>query len=65
MPKQTKVKWAVTVTVIDTVPEGGKPLKKKDIVAAIHETILHDGDCGDGPDERLTETKIKVTPVEV
>jgi len=64
MPKQTKVKWAVTVTVIDTVPEGGKPLKKKDIVAAIRETIIRDRNDGTGPEERLTETKIKVTPVE-
>ena len=64
MPKQPKVKWAVTVTVIDTVPEGGKPLKKKDIVAAIHETILHEVSDEFEPDERLTETKIKVAPVE-
>ena len=63
MPKQTKAKWAVSITVIDTVPEGGKPLKKKDIVAAIHEDILRNGD-GDYPDGRMTETKIKVMPVE-
>ena len=64
MAKQVKVKWTVSTTVVDTVPEGGKPLKKKDIVEAIHATILHDGVDGTGPAERLTETKIKVTPVE-
>jgi hypothetical protein len=64
MPKQMKVKWAVTTTVIDTVPEGEKPLKKKDIVVAIHEAILRNGDGDYHLSGRLTETKIKVTPVE-
>ena len=64
MAKANKVKWDITVTVTDTVPEGAKPFKKKDIVAAIQAKILHDGVDGTGPAERLTETKIKVTPVE-
>lgn len=35
MAKQQKVKWTATITVTDTVPEDGKPLKAKDIKAAV------------------------------
>lgn len=54
MAKQQKVKWTATITVTDTVAEGGKPLKAKDIKAAVTPA---------GLPETLT-AKVQVAPVE-
>ena len=54
MAKQQKVKWTAAITVTDTVAEGGKPLKVKDIKAAVTPADLPDS---------LT-VKVKVVPAE-
>ena len=54
MAKQQKIKYTVTTTIIDTVPVDGKPLKLKDVKAAVD---LH---LADGTLEQLTIGKVKV-----
>ena len=60
MAKQLKMRYEVTAIITDTVPEGGKPLKLKDIKAMLPDTLLAD----DGAEGRLTDSKIKVAAVE-
>jgi hypothetical protein len=54
MAKQQKVKWIATITVTDTVVEGKKPFKAKDIKAVVTPIDLPGG---------LT-AKVKVVPTE-
>jgi hypothetical protein len=56
MAKLQKVKWGVSAILTETVPDGEKPLKKKDILALLPNSIsdVH---------ERITEGKIKVVVI--
>jgi len=54
MAKQQKIKYTVTTTVIDTVPVDGKPLKLKDVKAAVDVGLM------DGTPDQLVVGKVKV-----
>ena len=60
MAKQQKVKYMVTATVVDTVPEGGEALKLKDVKELVRVSV--DTDTFDLP--QLTLGKVKITPAE-
>ena len=65
MAKQQKVKYTVTATVVDTVPEGGKALKLKDVKALVNVAVVVDEAtemAGGVP--QLTLGKVKLTPAE-
>ena len=50
-----KVKYVITVPVIDEVPEGEKPLKKKAVLEAVAVTLADDA--------RVTLGKVKIAEV--
>ena len=58
MAKQLKNKYVVTIPVVELVPEGEKPMKLKDLKAAMIEAFQLDPDF-----TQLTAGKVKVEAV--
>ena len=58
MAKQLKNKYVVTIPVVELVPEGGKPMKLKDVKAAATDAFQLDPDL-----TQLTAGKVKVEAV--